>query len=159
MFGFIFPEFVQDELPYRSINVSGDRRKSYMGYTAITKKSSPQYRLQHSEGTYTGDYGCRMNNDRYIVAAGSAVAKKMGTYFDAILDNGTVIPCILGDQKANQHTDASNLIGGDGSTIEFIIDSGALLGSVRQSGNLNSACSEWNSRVVEIRVYDIIADF
>lgn len=82
--------------------------KSWMPYTAITSTSSPQYFLQN-EYAYTGTYGIRQINGRYCVAIGSHFTDDIGQYFDLILENGTVVPCILADQKANEDTDEDNI--------------------------------------------------
>lgn len=128
-------------------------QKSYMPYTAITSRSSKQYKLQQQ--AYTGNYGIRMINNRYLVAIGSFYTTEIGVYFDLVLENGTVIPCILGDAKADQHTDSTHrYTKHDGSVAEFIIDSSAISSMVRRMGNIGYACSSWNSPIVKIIIYD-----
>ena len=127
--------------------------KSWMPYTAITSTSSPQYILQH-QYAYTGNYGIRMVGDRYCVAIGSHFGVSIGQYFDLILENGTVIKCISGDEKADCDTDSANIFSRNGCASEFIIDSSALASSIRRSGDTSSACEAWDSKVVTIRVYD-----
>ena len=85
---------------YRTIKIKSSGFKCYTRYTAITRKSSLQYKLQ-KEYAYTGDYGIRMVDGRFCIAVGTAVTKKMGQYIDVVLENGTVIPCIAADQKAD----------------------------------------------------------
>ena len=148
-------QYISDEkLNYRDYTVpitSGF--KSYMPYTAITSKSSPQYKLQQS--TYTGTYGIRQYGNRYCVAIGTAFNADVGTYFDLILVNGTVIPCIVADIKANNHTDSNNMVTiANGCLTEFIVDSSALNKDAKRMGDISYCNKDWNSRVEKIRVYD-----
>ena len=129
--------------------------KSYMKYTAITSKSSPQYKLQQNFA-YTGNFGIRQVNGRYCIALGTAFTTSIGQYVDLILENGTVIPCILADVKANQHTNGNNTITShNGCATEFIVDKNQLHSTARKMGSISYCCDEWKSKVVTIRVYDI----
>ena len=141
-------EYIDYEVP------SSKGFKSYMGYKAITNRSSNQYKLQH-DFAETGDYGIRQVNDRYCIAVGTHFKAEIGQYIDLILKNGTIIPCILGDVKANGDTDASNIFTRNGCCSEFIVDSSALISSIKNSGNVSSATEEWDSPVATIRVYDV----
>ena len=127
--------------------------KSYMPYTAITSKSSPQYKLQCK--AYTGDYGIRMYDGRFCVAIGTGFNANVGTYFDLILANGAVIPCIVADIKANNHTDSNNMVTkASGCLTEFVINSSKLHKEAKRMGDISYCCEEWNSRVEKVRVYD-----
>ena len=127
--------------------------KSYMPYTAITSKSSPQYKLQQI--AYTGTYGIRQYDNRYCVAIGTAFNADVGTYFDLILANGTAIPCIVADIKADRHTDSNNMVTiANGCLTEFIVDSSALNKNAKRMGDISYCNEDWNSRVEKIRVYD-----
>ena len=127
--------------------------KSYMPYTAITSKSSPQYKLQQI--AYTGTYGIRQYDNRYCVAIGTAFNADVGTYFDLILANGTVIPCIVADIKADRHTDSNNMITiANGCLTEFIVDSSTLNRNAKRMGDISYCNEDWDSRVEKIRVYD-----
>ena len=127
--------------------------KSYMSYTAITKESSPQYKLQQI--SYTGNFGIRMCNDRYVIAVGNGVEASVGTVVDLVLENGTIIPCIVGDLKANKDTDAANLVSLNGCCSEFIIDKSAIDSRYKRSGDVSDCINCWKSRVVKIIVYEI----
>ena len=134
--------------------VSGISFKSYTDYRCITATSSPQYKLQHSYA-YTGTYGIRMVNGRYCVALGSRFGCKIGQYFDVVLENGTVIQCIMCDQKADAHTDSTNTYSlSCKCATEFYIDSNSLSSSARQMGDVSYACDEWNSDITQIIVYE-----
>lgn len=126
--------------------------KSYMGYNALTNTASKQYQLQTI--AYTGEYGIRKVNDRYCVAIGSHFNAEIGQYFDLILENNTIIPCIMGDLKSNQHTDNQNIFSQNGCCSEFIVDSNSLDDAARNSGSISSTCEEWNSAVKCIKVYN-----
>ena len=127
--------------------------KSYMSYKAITAKSSLQYQLQY-EQAYTGEYGIRQVNGRFCVAIGSYFTSDIGTLFDLILENGTVIPCILADQKADCDTDAKNIITmHNGCMSEFVVDMLALDKTAKKHGDISYCNDKWNSPVKTIRVY------
>lgn len=158
-YGFINKKYIVDEIKgYRAKEVHGDKRKSYMDYTKITSKSSPQYKLQHSVA-YTGDTGIRMVDDRYCVALGSFYTHTIGQYVDLVLENGTIIPCIIGDQKDDRDTNSSNTIAHDGSATEFIVETRALPRMVRRMGDIGYTFDNWLPNVVEIRIYDTILEF
>jgi hypothetical protein len=129
--------------------------KSYEDYRNITSRTSPHYRLQH-EYAYTNSDGIRMVNGRYCVALGSYFTTTIGQYVDIVLANGTIIPCILGDQKANAHTDQLHIAHmSDGSIVEFIIDKTVLPEIPKKMGNISYSYDEWQSPVVQVIVYDI----
>lgn len=122
--------------------------KSYMGYKAITNKSSQQYQLQQL--AYTDENGLRKINGRYCVAIGSHWDVDMGENFDLILENGTIIPCIKADAKADRDTDSSNIYTANGCCSEFIVDTANLDKSAKTSGNISSIDPLWNSPVKTI---------
>ena len=155
-YSYVSKKYISDTLPnYKSKRVVGDTRKSYMDFKMITSKSSPQYKLQHKYA-YTDDTGIRMVDGRYCVALGSYYTHKIGQYVDLVLENGTIIPCIIGDQKDDRDTNASHTIAHDGSATEFIVETKALSGKTRRMGDIGYAQSDWLSNVVEVRIYDII---
>lgn len=136
---------------YAVPNTSGF--KSYMSYKCITSTSSPQYKLQRQKAI-TGKYGIRQVNGRYCVAIGSHFTRRVGTLFDLILRNGTVISCILSDQKSDKDTDSQNIVTRyNGCLSEFIIDPNALKHEVNKMGDVSYCNKKWNSPVKKIRVY------
>lgn len=136
---------------YSVPNYSG--YKSWMDYGTITMDGSKQKRLQ-SEYAYTGNYGIRQINGRYCVAIGSYFTTEVGTYFDLILENGEVIPCILADRKDDSDTDSDNIFTSDnGCATEFVVDEEALKYSALNNGDISSCCEEWDSPVKTIRIY------
>lgn len=128
--------------------------KSFMDYRTITATGSDQYKLQNLYAK-TSENGIRMVNGRYCLAIGSRFTSDIGQYFDLILANGTVIPCILADQKADAHTDSNNIITEhNGCLSEFVVDTGYLNPTVRQRGNASYAEEGWDSPVVELKLYN-----
>lgn len=128
--------------------------KSYMDYRSITSTDSKQYILQNRYAE-TGDYGIRMVDGRYCVAIGSHFTSNIGQYFDLILENGTVIPCVLSDQKADKHTDSNNIVTmHNGCMSEFIVDTNFLSDSAKNRGNISYCNDSWDSKVVQVRVYN-----
>lgn len=146
-----------ERISYSNYDVpSNNTIKSYMDYRAITNTSSKQYKLQKS--AYTGNYGIRMVGDRYCVALGSYYTNTIGQYVDIKLANGKVIKGILADCKADHHTDSSNQMHPDGSVLELVVDTKSLDSTARKMGDC-SYINGWNSKVVNIKVYDKIYDF
>jgi hypothetical protein len=133
-----------------------DTRMSYMDYTCITDQSSDQWKLQHWYAYTDFTTGIRMVNGRYCVAVGSQYTTTKGQYLDVVLENGTRIPCILADCKADQDTlDGLGRIGADGGIVEFVVDTPYLPYMVRQMGsNEYQFDSDWQSPVDYIVVYD-----
>ena len=127
--------------------------KSYMPYTAITNKKSKQYKLQQIAST--GNYGIRVIDGRYLVAIGTAFNADVGTYVDLILEDGFVIPCVVGDVKSPRHTESNNMVtSANGCVSEFITDPKALYRPVKQSGDISSCSENWEGCVRAIIVYD-----
>lgn len=137
---------------------SNNSIKSYMGYRAITNTSSKQYKLQHSKA-YTGKHGIRQVNGRYCIALGSYYTTIIGKYVDIILKNGTVIPCIIADCKADKDTDSRNIMHPDGSLVEFVVDANVLDSMAKKMGDISYAQKDWNSRVSKVKVYEKVERF
>lgn len=133
---------------YKAIN--GDKRKSYENYRKIS--AGKQKSLQQLASTASD--GGRVIGDRYLIACGTGVSGKVGQYLDVVLANGHVIPCIVGDVKADQHTTNNHTVGMDGSAIEFIVDTTKLSTQSKRHGNMDYAKSEWNSRAQGVILYD-----
>lgn len=131
--------------------------KSYMDYRTITSKESKQYKLQ--ENAITENNGIRMVNGRYCIALGSYYTTKIGHYVDVELENGNIINAILADCKDNEHTDETNRIHKeDSSVVEFVIDKDVMNNKVLTRGDV-SYINDWDSKVVNIRVYNKVEDF
>lgn len=127
--------------------------KSYMSYRAITSKCSLQYKLQSI--AYTGEFGIRQIDGRFCVAIGTFSNATVGTYIDLILENETVIPCVVSDFKADIHTDSTNKVTShNGCVSEFLIDKTALHSTAKKIGDISYCKEEWKSPVRIIKVYE-----
>lgn len=160
---YISTDYIQSEKQTTSLpttNVGGCTKsvpktsgvKSYMPYKAITSTGSPQYKLQQQ--AYTGTHGIRQVDGRYCVALGSFYTSKIGQKFDLVLENGTVIPCILADQKADKDTDGNNQITShNGCMSEFVVDNQALDRNAKRMGDISYCEQTWKSPVKQIILY------
>lgn len=120
--------------------------KAYMAYTAVTSKSSPQYKLLNSEDASTDENGLRMYKGRYCIAVGSGFASEIGTKIDLVLENDTVIQCVLGDQKADCDTVDNHMrCAHNGSVAEFIMDKSVFKSKKDGSGTVNWVTTEAGS--------------
>ena len=138
------------ECPYTSYLTPNNVIKSFMDYGCI--KTWKQHDLQKI--AYTGNYGIRQVNGRYCVAVGSAFTTEIGTYIDLVLENGEIIPCILADCKDDEDTDINNIITHDGSLAEFVVDTDFLSKTVKYTGDISNATENWESKIIEVRVYE-----
>ena len=127
--------------------------KTFMSYTTITDKTSNQYALQQI--AYTDEMGFRKINNRYCVAIGTAFEAPVGQIFNVELENGEIIPCIVGDIKDDKDTDVSNVFTSQGCCLEFIVDISKLDSIIKTLGDCSSKCDEWNSPCFQYVIYDI----
>lgn len=135
---------------------SKDSFKSYMDYRTITDKTSRQYKFQ--KYAYTAWHGIRMVDDRYCIAVGSYYSTTIGQEIDVVLENGTVIKCIVADLKDDRHTDSKNQQNPNGSVIEFIVDREVLHEKIQKVGDISYFDKVWNTvifsgEIKTIRVY------
>ncbi len=126
-------------------------QKAYENYSAITNRFSRQYALE--QVALTDEYGFRKYDDRYLIAIGTYFKAPVGTYIDVELENGVIIPCIVGDIKADVDTEANNVYSlSCGCATEFIVDGFKIDPYTR--GDVSSVFEEWVSPVIHITVYD-----
>lgn len=111
--------------------------KAYMRWTA-TSSNSAQYKLAE-KATVDKDTAIMTLNGRYLVALGTRYAEYIGEEIDVVMENGTVIPVIVGDWKADIHTDEWNSASSaKGDILEFIVSSNEEAGIVVNGmGNYN----------------------
>ncbi len=122
---------------------------AFMSYKRITARASNQYVLNYSDRAYTDSNGLRRlsdqkgvqrSDDPYIVAIGTAHNAPVGTKFQATI-GGITRNYVVGDIKADQHTDATNTYtvhSGKHCVIEYIVDGDALGADAWASGNIGS---------------------
>ena len=111
--------------------------KTYMDYTCITVKSSPQYKLQKK--AYTSKNGLRKVGKYYCIALGSYYGSKIGTKYKITLSTGKSFWGILADQKSDSHTDSKHqytVFNKD--IIEFVVQTSKLPNKVKISGDISS---------------------
>lgn len=139
--------FVNNE----GVTVKYNGKKTYERYGKITAYTAGD--LQ--DIATTDENGLRKLDDRYMVAIGSAFNTEIGQYFDLVLENGTVIPCIMGDLKSDAHTDATHTFtSASKCATEFIVDTKMIPKDVKYTGDVSKLDPSWDSKVVQIIVYD-----
>lgn len=152
---FSIPQNVKASTTYNVPPNSG--WKTYMDYRSITNHKSPQYMMVNVT-TVDPKSGIRIydGNDsvRYSVAVGTGFNAPVGAKIDVYLDNGKVIPCIVGDIKADIHTDDTNMLGGHGDVIEFIVDSKVMDKTAKKMGDC-SYIPGLKGKVVKVEVFEI----
>ena len=111
--------------------------KSWMDYRYITSVSSDQYALQQL--AETGEHGIRMYDGYMLVAMGNHYANNtIGKKFEIEFTGGDVLKVMVGDIKADQHTDDKNCISvHDKAIIEFIVDADVMNGDAKYHGDFN----------------------
>lgn len=136
-------EYFEMQMP----NVQGER-KTWLDYRTITSKISRQYELQ--QGAWTDENGLRRYGEHYMVALGTAYGSDIGAVYRITFENGTVFTAVLGDIKADIHTDSSNMyIEHNGNIVEFIVDSKTLYSEAKYHGDI-SYIEGFDSAVVKI---------
>ena len=136
--------------------------KSYMDYRYITNKASDQYKLQLS--AWTDNMGLRRVDNYYLVAMGTYYSDNIGDKFRITLENGNTFDVMIGDVKADIHTEKNNMYStvynSDGSfksanVIEFSVDKKTISKKVKLWGDV-SAYDEFAGNIVKIeRISDL----
>ena len=88
----------------------------------ITSTTSTQYKLREQAGMNFDSEGFGIINGRYVIACTTTYGQ-VGDYIDFYLDNGIVLPCIIGDIK-NQNDAGCNQWGHNNGecVVEFIVN-------------------------------------
>lgn len=112
--------------------------KAWMSYRAITNKASDQWALQ--QDAWTDADGFRRYGDEgyYMVALGTYYASRCGKTFDITFEGGETIRCIVGDIKADIHTDPLHQHR-NGNVVEFIVDGGVISKLCKRMGDMSYA--------------------
>lgn len=118
---------------------SGDTAfKSYMSWRTITNKESYQYKLQ--KRCWTDANGLRRYKTYYVVALGSYYTDHIGERFRITTDDGSEFECVVGDFKADRHTDALNQytpMDGRKCVVEFVVDMNVLDKTAKRMGDIS----------------------
>lgn len=150
-YSYIPKKDLSNKKPYVIKNTPKNSFKSYMSYKVFSK-GSKQYKLQQK--AQTGIYGIRTINGRFCIALGSYYSHKIGQKVDLIMDNGEIIKCIVGDAKADIHTDSKNQKTiSNGCISEFIVDMDRLEKSAKLSGNMSSCGHTFGRSIKKIKIY------
>lgn len=133
-------EVVTDSIPVVEYAVPyGDTSfKSYMDYRTITNHESAQWILQKK--CSTDSHGLRKYGSRYVIAVGSYYAEHIGDKLEITLASGEQFSAIVGDFKADRHTDSSNrytAVEDSKNVIEFIVDVQELDSTARRMGDIS----------------------
>ena len=119
-------------------DVSGEI-KTFAYYTAVTAKSTPQYRLLNSKECYTDKKtGVRMVDGCYCVAMGSYYGSTIGTKYRITFDTGKEINVILCDQKADIHTNSTHQYAAAKDVLEFYCEKAMIPHIIHTYGNYNN---------------------
>ena len=150
-----FEEEIKEEIneipePQDTIIVQATKKdfKSYMPYTAITNKSSVQYKLQQQ--ALTNEDGIRCLESRPMVAVGTGWGLKVGDTALVTCENGNSFEVVIGDIKADIHTDTNNKTTiSNGCRCEFIVDINSLNTIVKHNGNV-AVLEKYNGYITNI---------
>lgn len=128
-----------DELARRNETVAIETTKrdfkSFMPYNAITDRTSRQWALQ--QVATTNEDGVRCIDGLPMIAIGTGWGPWVGDKVLVVCENGNSFLAIVGDIKANAHTDAENkTTTANGCRCEFIVDLSKLNDHTKQLGNM-----------------------
>ena len=135
-------------------DTANSQKMTYMDYRAITDTTSKQYQLQQNPYCVVDERGFLMYRDNWYVVAMGSYWGKIGDKFIVRLENGTIIPVIMGDCKANVDTDREHYAyAKDGHILEFLIDTNSsymINSNAVYYGLINQAFTEFDSKIVSI---------
>lgn len=146
----------------KKVPQGGHAWKPYARHTAITKKSSPQYRLQQKAKTDSNGLRYVYDSDgvkRYCVALpvywAGGTFEDIGRCFDVVMENGAVLHCCLGDIKKQEHSqDGAGRFGSHGELLEFQVDQNKIPDIVRKSGDISRLGGAFEGEAVSITAFD-----
>ena len=144
---------VVESTVYKIPNYGG--MKKWLDYRCFSSRTA-QGRLQ--KYAFTDSNGLRQVNGCYCIAIGSRFKTKIGQRIDLVLKNGTVIPCVMGDQKADIHTDTTNTFSNTNRNLccsEFIVSTKQLTKEAAHRGDTSFIADIWCSPVDKIITYNI----
>ena len=140
------PQWIEMDVP------SNNSFKSYMDCSTITDTSSAQYALKYEY--LSSASGIMVVDNRFVIALGSYYTTEVGCRVDLVMQNGSVVECIVGDCKADKHTDSMNRQHSvDKSVIEFIVATDNLNEKARQMGDCSYCDERLMGEIEAIRVY------
>ena len=122
---------------------------TYMGWQMITSTTSTQYKLREQAGMNFDEKGFGKINGRYVIAC-TLTYGNIGDYVDFYQEDGTIIPCIIGDIK-NQNDAGCNEWGHlDGTCIiEFVVDKSTWYNPMHENPGTPNCHPEWNQNITK----------
>ncbi len=123
---------------------------TYMGWQMITAPDSPQYALREAAGMNFDGEGFGIISGRYVIACTSTFGQ-VGDYIDFYLEDGTVLPCVIGDVKSGgdaNWTRFGHSYGDRLSVIEFVVDRASWYGCGHPNPGTPTCHPEWAQQVV-----------
>ena len=123
---------------------------TFMGWQKVTNRHSQQYAFREEAGMSFDPEGFAVVDNRYVIACTTTFGK-IGDYVNFYQDDGTVIPCIIGDFK-NQNDEGCNAYGhlnGD-CIVEFVVDENSWYGKNHANPGTKSCHPEWNHDIVRV---------
>lgn len=122
---------------------------TYMGWQIITSTTSTQYKLREQAGMNFDEEGFGRINGRYVIAC-TLTYGNVGDYVDFYQEDGTIIPCIIGDIK-NQNDAGCNEWGHlDGTCIiEFVVDKTTWYNPMHDNPGTPNCHPEWNQNITK----------
>lgn len=123
---------------------------TYMGWQKITSTTSTQYKLRELAGMNFDEEGFGKINGRYVIACTTTYGT-VGDYIDFYQDDGTVIPCIIGDIK-NQNDAGCNEWGHTNGKciVEFVVDMNIWYNSGHPNPGTQQCHPEWNHNITKV---------
>lgn len=119
--------------------------KTYMDYRCCGKNT--KQRKLYNELSYIdnngfvrcdGEEDLGIIDDYYFIALGSYYGTNIGDKYKITTDNGNIIYGILGDAKADQHTNSTHQYAvNNNDVVEFLVHTPNLRKDVKQMGNAN----------------------
>ena len=122
---------------------------TYMGWQCITSTTSTQYKLREKAGMKFDDEGFGKINGRYVIACTTTYGT-VGDYIDFYQEDGTIIPCIIGDIK-NQNDAGCNKWGHENGTciIEFVVNKDTWYSSGHANPGTSNCHPEWHKNLTK----------
>mgnify|MGYP002626230760 CR=1 FL=1 len=122
---------------------------TYMGWQKVTNPRTQQWAFREAAGMTFDPEGFAVVDNRYVIACTTTFGN-IGDYVDFYQEDGSVIPCIIGDFK-NQSDAGCNAYGhlnGD-CIIEFVVDENSWYPNGHANPGTDSCHPEWNQNIVK----------
>ncbi len=122
---------------------------TYMGWQIISSTTSTQYKLREQTGMPFDEEGFGKINGRYVIACTTTFGT-VGDYIDFYQEDGTVIPCIIGDIK-NQNDSGCTKWGHENGhcIIEFVVNKDTWYNTGHGNPGTSACHPEWNQNLTK----------